>query len=316
MRISNEVLSNMTTQAMSNSYNTYVNTINKILSGKNFTKVSENPGDATKVMKLDNQISQLNTYQNNIQAATNEMDLTYTTLGAIEEQISSIDGLVLQAANSSTTPDAAKAIASEIKQRVATIQDKLNTKYLDNYIFAGTYVQTAPFQENNDGIIEYKGSSKDSGDRKLTISENTKFVYNITGETLFGKTEGVEVDEETGEKTYGSDFFSQMKELDDLLNADALDYDKIRAKLDIIDKTSNTITQTQGIVSSKVSKLDSTKELNENTIMNLTENKVDLEEVDIIKAASDLASAQTAMQASYLLGTRVLSNVSLLDYLQ
>ena len=314
MRISEQILTNMAVGSMGSSYDTYVNAIQKIISNKNFTKVSENPTDATKVLKLDNQLSQLDLYQSNIDAATNEMSFTFETLGDMNDEISAINSLILQASNASTSPESAKAIATEIKERVNTVTDKLNAKYLDNYIFSGTFTSTQAFKEEN-GDITYQGSSDEAGVRNLTISENTKFQYNITGAKLFGEETYYFKDENGETQPVQSNFFEQMKELNSLLTADSLDYDKIREKLKVTQQGITNVTQAQGTVSAQVSKLDTTKALNETTILNLTENKTDLEEVDIVKAASDLASAQTAMQASYLIGTRILSNVSLLDYL-
>ena len=329
MRISNETMTKMVTNAMSDSYNTYANAINKIISGKNFTKISQNPTDATKTLKLGNQLDQLDIYQSNIQAATNEMNLTYDTLGEMIEELDTINSLVVEASNASTSPDAAKAIATEIKERTGTIKDKLNTKYLDNYIFSGTFTQTPTYTEQ-DGLIVYQGSSEDAGKRKLTISEDTPFVYNITGETLFGKREIFEVEEngqgeegseqtppldDTQEEQISSDFFSQMQHLDTLLNEDPLQFDKIREKLDVINSTTKNVIQAQGSVSASVAKLNSTSDINQSMIISLTENKTDLEEVDIMQAASDLMNARTSMQASYLLGTQVLNSVSLLDYI-
>ena len=303
MRVSTSTITNMATSSMGNAYETYLNIMNKIASNKNFTSVSENVVDATKVLKLNDQLAQMDIYQSNIQAAIDEMDLAYDTLGAVTDEISAINSLIVEASNATTTPDAAKAIAAEIKQRVITIQDKMNVKYLDNYIFAGTYIQEPAYVTDADGNIVYNGSSKESGDRKLTISENTTFAYNFTGEEIFGKQDGV------------NDFFSQMKDLDELLNADTVDHNKIREKLGVLDDAINKIVQSQGTVSAKVTKLDATKSINENTILKLTEDKVNLEEVDITKAATDLANAQTALQASYSLGTTILGSVSLLDYL-
>ncbi len=314
MRISDSVLTDMVMNSVANSSDVYSKTIQRIVSNKNFTKVSENPTDATKVMKLDNHLSQLDLYQSNIDAATNEMNFAFSTLGDMSDELSAINSLILQASNATTSPDSAKAIASEVKERVNTIKDKLNAKYLDNYIFSGTFTGVQAFKEE-DGNIVYNGSSDDAGHRQLTISEGTKFTYNITGEKLFGKQSYYFKDENGERQEVTSDFFSQMKELNDLLTADSLDYDKIREKLQVTTNSVENITRAQGAVSANVSKLDTTKSLNENTILNLTENKANIEEVDIIKAASDLANAQTAMQASYLLGTRVLNNVSLLDYI-
>lgn len=303
MRVATSTITNMATNSMGNSYKTYMDILNKITSNKNFTKVSENVVDATKVLKLNDQLAQLDEYQSNIQAAVNEMDLAYNTLGAITDEISKINSLVVEAANVTTTPESAKAIGTEINERVAIIVDKMNTKYMDNYIFSGTYIQEAAYTYDADGNIIYQGSSKDAGDRKLTISQDTTFAYNFTGEEIFGKQDGV------------NDFFSQMKELNTLLNADTLDYDAIRSKLSVLDDATKGIVQSQGTVSAKVSKLETTQSINEDTILKLTSDKVDLEEVDITKAATDLANAQTALQASYAIGSTILGSVSLLDYL-
>ena len=303
MRVSTSTVTNMATNSMSNKYQTYLDIMNKIASNKNFTKVSENVTDATKVLKLKDQLAQLDEYQSNINAAINEMDLAYDTLGLVTDEISAINALVVSASNATTTPDSAKAIATEIKERVATIADKMNTKYLDNYIFSGTYTQEASYVTDADGNIVYQGSSEKAGDRNLTISQDTVFTYNFTGEEIFGAQDGV------------NDFFSQMKDLDNLLNSETLDYDAIREKLGVLSAATKNITLTQGNVSAKVSKLDATKNINEDTILKLTEDKVDLEEVDITKAATDLANAQTALQASYAIGTTILGSVSLLDYL-
>ena len=303
MRVSTSVMSNLATNSMGNAYNNYANILAKIASNKNFTKVSENVVDATRVLKLNDQLAKLNEYQSNITHATNEMNLAYDTLANVTEQLNQINSLIVQAADAGTTPDSAKAIAEEIKQRTETIKDEMNTKYMDNFIFSGTYIYEQPYVTNDAGEIIYQGSSDAAGERNLTISEDTTFTYNFTGEAIFGKQDGV------------NDFFSQMRDLDNLLNADSLDYDAIREKLSVLDSATRGITIANGQISAKVSKLESTQEINNDTITSLTEKKVDLEEVDITKAATELASAQTALQASYQIGTAILGSVSLLDYL-
>lgn len=303
MRISSSTITSMTSSSMSNAYNNYMKILSKISSNKNFTKMSENPLDASKVLKLNDQLAQLNQFQSNIQAAINEMNMAYDTLGEVTNKVSEINSLVVQAANSTTTSDSAKAIAADIKEKVLSIKDMMNTKYLDNYIFSGTFTQDAPYVQDEDGNITYQGSSKEAGDRNLTIAPNTTFAYNMTGEEVFGSDDDV------------NDFFRQMSELDTLLNADELDYDKIREKLSVLEKTTKNISSMQGVISAKVTKLTSTQSINEDTITSLTEKKAGIEELDIIEAAGDLAAAQQALQASYLVGSSTLGSVSLLDYL-
>lgn len=310
MRVSTSTINSLATNSMNNSYKTYIDIMNKIASNKNFTKVSENVGDATKVLKLNDQLAQMNQYQSNIQAATNEMDLAYDALGSVVDEISSINALVVEASNATTSPESAKAIATEIEQRLASIVDKMNAKYLDNYIFAGTYTQEPPYVLDGD-TIKYQGSSEKAGERKLTISQDTTFAYNFTGEEIFGIQDPTDVDENGVQ----NDFFSQMQDLVSELRKDTLDYGRIREKLDDLKIATEKVSGVQGSVSAHVAKLDTTKSINEDTILKLTEDKVDLEEVDIAKAATDLANAQTALQASYAVGTTILGSVSLLDYL-
>ena len=308
-RISSQTANNMATAAMSGAYSKYASIIQKIADNKNFTKISENVPDAVSLMKIKNQMSEIDGYQSNIQHAVNEMNLVYDTLGSVNDELSAINGLVLSAANAPTTPDAAKAYAAEIEERVETVKNLMNTQYLDNYIFSGTFVNEQTYTTDPEtGEVIYNGSpAKVPGERNLTISADTKFSYNFTGEEIFGEQDGV------------NDFFAQMKDLVDKLYAaddnQEVDYDAIREKLKIIDTASRNIAQTDGVVSAKVSKLLATQEINEDTLVNLTEKRTDIEEVDIIKAASDLASARTGLQASYALGTSVLSSVSLLDYI-
>lgn len=306
MRISSATVNNMATGAMSNAYTRYGDLIGKIASNKNFTKISENVPDGVSLLKIKNQISELEGYQGNIQHAINEMNLAYDTLNDVSDEISNINSLVVQAANASTTQSSAKAIASEIQQRVGSITDLMNTKYLDNYIFSGTFINQTTYTTDTEGNITYNGSSTKTGDRNIMISPDTKFAYNFTGEEIFGEQDGV------------NDFFAQMKDLVNLLNYDGddgLDYEGIRSKLAVLDKALKNVTQKNGLVSAKVSKLNATQEINNDTITNLTEKRTGIEEVDIIKAASDLANAQTGLRASYALGTSVLSSVSLLDYI-
>lgn len=297
-------MNKMISGSMGKAYNDYASIIQKIASKKNFTKMSENPVDASKVLKLKDQLGKIENYQSNIKAATNEMNLAYDTLGDITDELTNIKNRVLEASNGSTNPDSAKAMAAEIKEKVNIIQDKMNTKYMDNYIFSGTYTQVTPYVKNDAGEIVYQGSSAKAGDRNLTIAEDKTMTYNFTGEAIFRSQDGT------------TDFFSEMRELDTLLNADNLDYDAIRSKLDILDSSVKNITATQGMVSSKVTALDKAYDDNTDTITKLTGDRSDLEDLDIIKAAGDLANTQQALQASYAIGSQVLGSVSLLDYLR
>jgi len=303
MRIATSTITNMATNATSGSYGNYMDIINKITSGKNFTSVSEDVVGATKVLKINDQLAKLNEYQSNINAAMNEMDIAYDTLNGITDELTGINNLIVQAANATTTPESAQAISVEIRERVSTIVSNMNAKYMDNFIFSGTNTQLETYViDETTGEVKYQGSNKEAAARNLTISEGKTFTYNISGEEIFGKLDG-------------NDFFSKMKELDTLLNTEPLDYDAIRENIVILEEVQDKIINTTGSISAKVSKLDATNQINNTTITNLTEKKTDIEELDITKAAAELSSARNTLQASYSISSEILQGVSLLDYL-
>lgn len=315
MRISTSSINQSVMNATSGNYQNYIDIINKIASNKNFTKMSQDVVGATKVLKMDEQIAKLNEYQSNIEAATSEMNLVYDTLGSVVEQITGINSLIVEASNASTTPESAKAIAEDVKQKVATIVSLMNTRYLDNYIFSGTNTQSQTYATNDDGTYTYQGTDAQNGDRNLTVSEGKTMAYNITADEIFKTTTTTVQDENGNDVEVKSNFFTEMNELNTLLNQEPLDYDAIRKKLDVIQDTQNSISMAQGTISARYTKLDTSKTLNEATLANLKIDKANIEEVDIAKAASELAAAQSALQASYSLSTTVLQGISLLDYI-
>ncbi len=320
MRISSQTMSSLATGSTSSAYDRYAKILAKITSNKNFTKMSENVPEAKKLIKIKDQLAQMDEYQSNIKAATSEMGLAYDVMGDLTDEVSQINTLVLDAANATTTPTTAKAMATEIKERVSTIVDLMNTKYMNNYIFSGSNVQTPAYSvDDKTGEVIYNGTTKDNGERLLTIAEDTTFKYNITGDKIFDKVTLYDktVDNTGKEVTVAreTDFFTEMQDLDKLLNADTIDQNAIREKLNVIDAVSKNIVRQTGDISAKVAKLDAASSINTTTITNLTEKKTNIEEIDITQAATDLANAQNALQASYILSSTILGGKTLLDYL-
>lgn len=311
MRISTSTMTNLVSGTTSGAYEKYYEIMKKFAQGKNFTKASEDIVGASNLLKVNDEISKLTDYQSNIEAASSEMSLAYDTLNSVNDEVDKIKSLILEASNATTTPDSAKAISSEIKERVNSIKGYMNTKYMDNYIFSGNNVQMPTYTTDANGDVIYQGSASGVGDRNLTISEGKTMAYNVTGDKIFPKTTVTNADGSTSEV----DFFSQMKELDELLNADTLDYDAIRKKIDVATSAYDNVTVEIGNFSAKVSKLESAKSLNQSTLTTLAEKKSDIEDIDIVKAATDLKNAQTSLQASYTISNVILGGMSLLDYL-
>ena len=311
MRIATSTMTNMATTSTSGAYSRYYDILNKIVQNKNFTKPSEDIAGTSNLLKVNDGIAKLDEYQSNINTAMGEMNFAYDTLGSVNDELGEISSLITEASNATTTPDSAKAIASELKQRVDSVKNYMNSKYLDNYVFSGTNTETPAYKTQDDGTVVYQGSSSSAQGRSLTIAEGKTMEYNITADSVFPITTTTNPDGTTTTE----DFFSKMDELYNTLNQDPLDYDAIRKNMDVLQNAQNKVVMAQGEFSARVSKLDTSKSLNETALTNLQEKKSDIEEVDITKAATELSSAKAALQASYLVSQQVLSGMSLLDYL-
>ena len=79
-------------------------------------------------------------------------------------------------------------------------------------------------------------------------------------------------------------------------------------------KHTNSNENTEFEITSHTDNSENNSIINNDTITTLTEKKVGIEEVDITKAATELATAQNALQASYALTSTIINGVSLLDY--
>lgn len=137
----------------------------------------------------------------------------------------------------------------------------------------------------DDGSVTYNGSSATTSDRKVTIAEGTTFSYNTTGDSVFGTitlySTTTNEDGTTTTTSAEADFFSEMSDLYNLVEADTLDYDAIREKLEVLSAVQEDVINQMDTVSAGVSKPDSTLSVNESTITSLTETKAEIKEVDI-----------------------------------
>ena len=279
-------------------------------SGKKLTTPSDNSYDAVTVLNIDKQLSQLNGYSNNMSLATNELDTLDGVTANITTQLNRANDLAIQAANGTNNTQSLTSIKTEVDQIIQTLKDLGNTQYNGSYMFSGTATGTVPFQDvtapdGTTGTV-YKGTTAtEDYQRYIQISDNVKTPINVSGDTLLGSYDPVT---KTGQGI--------MKTLYDFSNAlgtgnttgisDSID--KIQSGLDA---TSDTRTK----FASLVNRFQMTTATTQSTITQLTSNRTALTDIDLTTAATQLATQQTALQATLAVAAKTLQSNSLLNYL-
>ena len=171
-----------------------------------------------------------------------------------------------------------------------------NTQLGDQYLFAGFKSDTAPFSKSDN---VYHGTGDDIS---VEIDQNSLAAINITGDKLL-----------KGTGVYGS--VDILQTFDNLITAiNNNDTSTIQSEAEKLDAAMKQVSNAISDVGNRLTRLDSAKTMitqNQNTLSGIISGT---QEVDMIKAATELNQQQTAFEAA-LAATAKISQLSLLDYM-
>lgn len=135
----------------------------KVQTQRQFNSYAENPLGASQAWQLRRSMWRTEDQISNVQMLKNFNQTGWIALDAICDGTTDQPGLnafpdIKQALND---PDgsARKALAQDILSQVESIVANMNTKYGDNYVFAGTDGLNAPFTWGADGSLCFRGIS-------------------------------------------------------------------------------------------------------------------------------------------------------------
>lgn len=274
----------------------------QIVSGKKIDNASEDPMSAVQILNMNTQMYKLEDWMKNAAKAKEDAGNSYDTLSLFEKQLQAIDSLAIQAANGGSSEETLLALKTELQGRTKTLVNIANTKYGDSYIFAGTNTQTPPYVLNDDMSVTYQGTESTANwQRKAEIFEGEEVTLNVLGQNIFG-------DDKSG-------VFATLKNLNDAFEATPPDISAIRGELDNLKKGLSSVSGAMSGLSSTTTHLKSIEELNQGIYDNVTEARSAIRDTDVTQASSDLAMAQSALEASLKITAAMLNRPSLLDYI-
>lgn len=155
----------------------------QVATGRRIVKPSDDPVAASKVVKLDDVIRNVEQFQHNISTARARLTLEEGVLVNVVDAYHRMRELAIQANNDSQTHETRNFIAEEISQLLDEIVGLANsTDSNGEFLFAGNKGRFKPFTLNSEGGFDYHG---DDGQRFVQIGPRRQIAINDSGSDVF-----------------------------------------------------------------------------------------------------------------------------------
>ncbi len=159
----------------------------KISTGQNILKASDDPLAAVNLSAAKEQQSMLSQFASNIDNARRRLGLADMTLQESINVLTRISELTVQAGNGAYGPNERLSLLAEAKEMTKLMVEIANTRDAQGQsLFAGYKSAGVAFTMTPNGEIEYQG---DRGVSALQISENMTIGTSLDGGSVFGRVE-------------------------------------------------------------------------------------------------------------------------------
>ena len=268
----------------------------KVSSGKNFNRPSDDPVAMVNSLGLSNTLARIEQYQKNMDTAKGWLDINETVLDQASKVAASAHQIALQFSSGNQSAEVQTEAASQIDSLIDEAIGLGNAQLNGKYIFGGYQTATPPFAHSDNGGTEtvvYQGDGNDlqvqiGPDQTITAGKNGGTVF--MDSNLFASLIGLKQAIANNDQTAIQQESTNLQAATDYFNAQVSDVGIRQSHL-----------QTQGEIFSQTS-------------LNLQNQLGDLENVDYNKAILEMQQKQTAYNVALSTAAQI-SKVSLLDYL-
>ena len=183
IRISSQQIFNGGINRLQGINSNLVDTQQQISTGKKVNKPSDDPVAAARILKLDQELRQNDSFTRNANLADNRLKQEESALESSVDIIQRVRELAVQAGSGSLSPNDRQSISAELKERLGQLANIANTRDASGeYIFSGFQGQTPAFAQDGAGDWKYQG---DEGQRKLEIDNGVTVPISDHGKGIF-----------------------------------------------------------------------------------------------------------------------------------
>lgn len=183
MRVSSDFFHQTTVRNIQRSSVEYSDLSVQMATGQRIQRPSDDPLGKVSVMTLDSQLRDLEQYQRNIDSVNFSLSQQETQLNAVLEQLFSVQGIVIQAANGATGAAEIQAYGQELAALESNMVSFLNARDGNGHAyFGGSELDSDPFVlDTVTNTYAYQG---DNHVREVAVGSGANAGSNITGEAL------------------------------------------------------------------------------------------------------------------------------------
>ena len=306
MKVSTSLFFDRSVNQMVNGQSQLAKTQTRLSSGKEVVNPSDAPDKATAIQRLKSVLEKQESFSSNIEGAKNRLIAEETALKGVNDVLTRIKELSIQAANGTLGPRDKELVAIEVEGLTQDLLSLANTQDVnDNYVFSGSRVQVQPFQKNSSGDVTYFG---DETRNEVQVSEQRYIRFNRTGTDVFGRV----LRETNSGDTVGKGFFEALSDLASGIRES--NTSAINQGIDDLDQASFNIAVATAQVGSEMASVETQREVNEETVLQLRTILSNIEDLDYSEAVTQMQKDMLALQATQSSFSQI-SNLTLFNYI-
>lgn len=319
------VTTSMTSLSVMNNIQTNLNKLNKTYNQMSTVRkillAQDDTSGSVKAMGLRTELSEIEQYSRNLDAADAVLTETDSSLGLITTTLSRVRELTVQAANGTNDQSSLDAIADELNQMIEELVNVGNTQVAGRYIFAGFASDEPPYKfytgatdgiDDNESLTTVKGEDRgvinatnvtfvkyNGNDGRIIteISPSVTIPFTISGETVFGSS---------------NEMFNTIIGIRDSMYKG--DYDSIQNSLGDLDEIIDGTLRTRSEVGAIMNRVERAQDRLVDKKESITSLLSETEDLDVSEATINLNTQKSTHELSLAVGAKLLQS-TLMDYL-
>lgn len=279
----------------------------KIASGKNYNRVSDDPVMARLLIGINDRFGANEQYRSNINKGNIWLNMTATALDGMADTMREIKDLIniIPIDNNETIPR--ENIAYQLQLMREQLADMANTQLDGQYLFAGTDTTTQPFtRARQDPAIADDYHGNDAAN-KIQIDVNSSETINIPGDSILGGSA-------TSTAAGTVDVLKELDELIAKLYAGPIDAADRTKYANLMEEGAKQVQAAQMTNGTRIKRVELMSKMLDNTKNTLETVYSNTQNADYYKLGVELNQQKMAFEAT-LAATAKVTQTSLLDYL-
>jgi len=268
----------------------------QISSQKRVTTPSDDPSAFGQIVLDKSALSQTTQWVRNINFGTSRVNAADQALGQVQNLITRVRELTIQAGSDTTSAEGRQSIAKEVRQLQRQLVQLGNTEVAGQAIFGGTKTDVQAFTISSGDTVVYQGNNET---QSIAVGENQTVQILVPGSSIF-----------TGATT---NIFDSLRDL--LTALESNDRVGIQAGLGGLDLATAQISDAQGTIGALANRLQVTHDALDTATLTITQSISDNQDADLATAITQLRLQEVAVQAASETFTKIFDS-SLINYLR